>query len=155
MINLFSLIASQVQNKQDLFDNEGTIMQSLLNSGYHIHEADAALMLMQTLVQKQSDGFFATKKDTSPVVSMRAMNKEERDRITVEAFSFLSKLAHLGIITEDQREELLEKALTTYHGQIDLEDIKSLVTFALFMPIQDRDGSTFAGLRRIKGTAWN
>ena len=49
MMHLFSLIADQVQNKQELFDEEGKIMQALLNDGYRLHEADAALMLMQTL----------------------------------------------------------------------------------------------------------
>ena len=33
-------------------------MQVLLNNGYHLHEADAALTLMQTLVQKEADTFF-------------------------------------------------------------------------------------------------
>ena len=60
MMNLFSLIADQVRDKQELFDNEGKIMQALLNSGFRLREADAALMLMQALVQKQSESFFTT-----------------------------------------------------------------------------------------------
>lgn len=154
MMNLLSLIADQVRNKQELFDNEGKIMQSLLNSGFRLHEADAALTLMQTLVQKESEGFFAETHAVSPIL-MRAMNREERERFTVEAFGFVSKLAHLGIISEDLREEVLEKALATYTERIELDHIKSLVTFILFVGPHEREHTVPANVRRMKKTAWN
>ena len=154
MMNLLSLIADQVRNKQELFDNEGKIMQSLLNSGFRLHEADAALTLMQTLVQKESEGFFTKAHAASPIL-MRAMNREERDRFTVDAFGFVTKLAHLGIISEDLREEVLEKALTTYTERIELDHIKSLVAFTLFVGPHEREHTVSANLRHMKKTAWN
>jgi len=154
MINLFSLIADQVRDKQDLFDKEGKIMQVLLNSGCRLHEADAAITLMQTLVQKQSEGFF-TKGQAVPSVRMRAMNREERDRFTLDAFGFVSKLTHLGIISGDQREDILEKAMTVYTERIELDHIKNLIAFILFASSQGKDQSAPATLRRIKNTAWN
>jgi hypothetical protein len=48
---LVSLITDRMQIRQDLFRNEGKIMDSLVNSGYHLHEADAALTLLQNLAQ--------------------------------------------------------------------------------------------------------
>jgi uncharacterized protein Smg (DUF494 family) len=154
MMDLFSLIADQVRNKQELFDNEGKIMQALLNSGFRLQEADAALTLMQALVQKQSESFFTTEPKASSI-RVRAMNREERERFTIDAFGFVSKLTHLGIIAEDQREELLEKAMTTYAERIELADIKNLIAFILFVSPPDREYSVAAGLRRIKKTAWN
>ncbi len=154
MMNLFSLIADQVRDKQELFDNEGKIMQALLNSGCRLQEADAALTLMQTLVQKQSENFFNSAQTTASV-RMRAMNREERDRFTIDAFGFVSKLAHLGMISDDQREELLEKAMTVYAGRINLDHIKSLIAFVLFVHPEEQEQNFAAGLRRIKKTAWN
>ncbi|HXY54201.1 MAG TPA: DUF494 family protein [Nitrospirota bacterium] len=154
MMNLFSLIAGQVRNKQELFDNEGKIMQVLLNSGCRLHEADAALTLMQTLVQKQSESFFTTVQNAA-TVRMRAMNREERDRFTIDAFGFASKLAHLGIISDDEREDLLEKAMTINAGRIELDHIKNLIAFVLFVNPQEQEHSFAADLRRIKKTAWN
>lgn len=154
MMNLFSLIADQVQNKQDLFDKEGKIMQVLLNSGCRPQEADAALTLMQALVQKQSEGFF-TPGQTASSIRMRAMNREERDRFTIDAFGFVSKLTHLGIISDDQREDILEKAMTVYTERIELDHIKNLIAFILFANSQEKDQSASATLRRIKNTAWN
>jgi uncharacterized protein Smg (DUF494 family) len=153
MMNLFSLIADQVRDKQDLFDKEGKIMQALLNSGYRLHEADAALTLMQTLVQKQSEGFFAP--NTASSIRMRAMNREERDRFTIDAFGFVSKLTHLGIISDDLREDILEKAMTVYTERIELDHIKNLIAFILFASSQEKDQSASETLRRIKNTAWN
>ncbi len=154
MMNLFSLIADQVRDKQELFDNEGKIMQTLLNSGFRLREADAALMLMQALVQKQSESFFTTEPKASSI-RMRAMNREERERFTVDAFGFISKLTHLGIISEDQREELLEEAMAVYTERIELDHIKNLIAFILFVSPHERERSSTASLRRIKKTAWN
>ncbi len=154
MMDLFSLIADQVRNKQELFDNEGKIMQALLNSGFRIQEADAALTLMQVLVKKQSESLFSAEPKTS-AIRMRAMNREERERFTVDAFGFISKLTHLGIISEDQREELLEKAMTAYAERIELEDIKNLITFIFFVSPHEREYGSPVNLRRIKDTAWN
>ena len=153
-MDLFSLIADQVRNKQELFDNEGKIMQALLNSGFRLQEADAALTLMQALVQKQSEGFFTTEPKPSSV-RMRIMNREERERFSIDAFGFVSKLTHLGIIAEDQREELLEKAMTTYTERIELEDIKNLIAFVLFVSSNEPEYGSSTGIRRIKRTAWN
>ena len=154
MMNLFSLIADQVRNKQELFEEEGKIMQALLNDGYHLHEADAAITLIQTLVQKESASVFEPSTAASPA-QMRVMTREERDRFDVEAFGFVSKLTHLGIITGEEREELLEKALAGYAGRIELDHIKSLVTFTLFVGPHDQEHGASAGFRRIKSTAWN
>jgi uncharacterized protein Smg (DUF494 family) len=154
MMDLFSLIADQVRNKQELFDNEGKIMQTLLNSGFRLTEADAALTLMQTLVQNQAESFL-TQEPRSSSLRMRAMNREERERFTVDAFGFVSKLTHLGIISEDQREELLEKAMTAYTERIELDHIKNLIAFLFFVSPHDREHGSSANLRRIKDTAWN
>jgi uncharacterized protein Smg (DUF494 family) len=155
MMNLFSLIANEVRNRQELFDHEDRIMQALLKSGCRIHEADAALTLMQNLVQQETENFFIPTL-TSPSLRLRSMNREERDRFTVEAFGFLSKLAHIGIITEDQREELAEKAMSACNGRIDLDHIKSLIAFVLFVgPLEWEQNAASSGLRRIKKTAWN
>jgi len=154
MMTLVSLIADQVQNKQELFDNEGKIMQTLLNSGYRLYEADAALTLMQTLVRKQSEEMFPAAPSVSRA-GMRTMNREERYRFSIDAFGFVTKLTCLGMISEDQREELLERAMATYAERIDLDHIKNLVAFTLFFAHQEQDPNAPAVGRRIKNTSWN
>jgi Smg protein len=154
MMTMVSLIADQVRNKQELFDDEGEIMQALLNNGYRLHEADAALTLMQSLVQKQSEGLIPA----SPSVSragMRAMNREERHRFTIDAFGFVMKLTSLGMISEDQREDLLDRATTIFAERIDLGHIKNLVAFTLFFSHQEQDMDVPEVSRRIRNTSWN
>jgi len=154
MMTLFSLIADQVQSKQELFDEEGKIMQALLNNGFRLHEADAALTLMQTLVQRQSEEFFASARPAARA-GMRAMNREERGRFTVDAFGFVTKLTSLGMISEDQREELLERALTVYAERIELDHVKALIAFTLFVHSREEDVTVPPVGRRIKRTSWN
>jgi uncharacterized protein Smg (DUF494 family) len=153
IINLVSLIAEQVQTKQDLFSNEGKIMDSLMNSGYRLHEADAALTLMQTLAQDKDGVLSAEGADPVPA-GMRMMNTEERDRFSMDAFSFLTKLAHLGIITTDLREDLLEKALTLHSRKIELSHMKTLIALNLFADAQEDEELLLSSLS-VKGTSWN
>jgi len=153
IINLVSLIAEQVHTKQELFSNEGKIMDSLMNSGYRLHEADAALTLMQTLAQNEEDALSA--EGVAPIpAGMRAMNTEERARFAMEAFSFIAKLAHLGIITGDLREELIEKALTLHSRKIELAHVKTLIALNLFADAQE-DEDLLESPLSLKGTAWN
>jgi uncharacterized protein Smg (DUF494 family) len=154
MMNMLSLIADQVRTRQELFDQEGRIMQVLLNQGYHLQEADAALTLMQQLVTKEAASFFGPER-TVQALRIRTMTREERGRFTADAFGFAVKLALLGIISEDQREDLIEKAMAAYSGRIDLDCIKSLVAFILFLGPREFDHSPLFDLRQIKNTAWN
>lgn len=154
MITLFTFIADQVRDKQQLFDDEGTIMQALLNQGCLPHEADAALTLMQRLVQIQDEESFETEEPAS-AQSMRMMNREERDRFMVDAFSFITKITSLGLITEDQREEMLERALNIYYpDRITLDQVKNLIAQTLFTYSRDHEDARSDG-RRIRKTAWN
>jgi uncharacterized protein Smg (DUF494 family) len=152
-MNIVSLITDQVQTKQDLFRNEGKIMDSLMSSGYRLHEADAALTFMQTLSQSGDEARI----DGEPVVlppGMRTMNAEERSRFTMDAFSFVTKLANIGIIADEQREELLEKALSVHSGRIELAQMKTLLALDLFADEQEYEELISSALRH-KGTVWN
>ncbi len=134
MMDLVTLIAGQVRSKQDLFRYEGRIMDSLVNSGYRLHEADAALTLMQSLAQPDDDASADDRPDLP--AGMRAMSSQERNRFTIEAFGFLGKLTALGIISADHREDIIEKAVTLHRGRIELAEVRSLIALDLF----DTDG---------------
>ena len=152
-MNLVSLITNQVQTKQDLFSNEGKIMDSLMSSGYRLHEADAALTLLQTLSQNEEE-HLPGKEPVALSDAMRSMNTEERSRFTIEAFGFITKLSYIGIISGEQREELLDKALSLHSGRIELSHMKSLLALDLFADEQEYE-DILASALNLKGTVWN
>jgi len=154
MITLFTYIADHVQDRQQLFEDEGNIMQALLNHGFLPQEADAALTLMQRLVQIQDEESFDSD-EAADLLNMRMMNREERDRFSVEAFSFITKLTSLGLLSEGLREDIVERALTMYPDRIELDQIKNLVAYALFSNTRDVDDNAQGLGRRIRKTAWN
>jgi uncharacterized protein Smg (DUF494 family) len=153
IMNLVSLITDQVQTKQDLFSNEGMIMDSLMNSGYRLHEADAALTLMQALSQNDGGGLPGEERVVL-TDGMRSMNTEERSRFSIEAFGFITKLSHLNIISEEQREEILDKALSLHSGRIGLPHMKSLLALDLFADEQEYESILDSAINN-KGTVWN
>lgn len=154
MMHLFSIIAEQVQNKQELFTKEEKILDELLSRGFHLVEADTALMLMQNFALQQDERFFDPAEAPSPA-GMRTMTAEERRRFTPEAFGFLLKLAAIGIITESQREALTERAMAAAHGRIDLDHVKDLVTIFLFTAENGHAFDQEPLPRRIDRTSWN
>jgi uncharacterized protein Smg (DUF494 family) len=150
MMNLVSLIADQVQTKQDLFSNEGKIMDTLMSSGYRLQEADAAITLMQSLAQDTASAGELPRSLTG----MRAMSTEERSRFTLEAFALVTKLTVLGIISEDQREDVIEKALSLHRGKMGLDAVKTVLAVNLFGDPADYDELVSAATDR-RGSAWN
>jgi uncharacterized protein Smg (DUF494 family) len=152
-MNLVSLITDQVQTKQDLFSKEGKIMASLMSSGYRLQEADAALTLMQALSQNEEDGLPGEER-VIPSDGMRSMNTEERSRFTIEAFAFITKLSCLNIISLEQREELLDKALSFRAGRIELSHMKSLLALDVFADEQEYESILDSALNH-KGTVWS
>ncbi len=146
MMNMVTLIADHVQTKQELFSNEGKIMDSLMSSGYHLQEADAVVTLMQSLAGNAAS--------PRPTPGLRTMTTQERSRFTLEAFSLVVKLAALGIIDEDQREDVVEKALSLHQGKIDLASVKTLLAVNLFGdPAEYKELASAAENRR--GATWN
>jgi uncharacterized protein Smg (DUF494 family) len=143
MMHLLSLIAGQVRTRQQLFSDEGRIMDSLTNSGFRLQEADAALTLMQSLAQ-----------GTGGLACMRVMSTEERRRFSVDAFGLVSKLAVLGIVTEDQRERIIEKALASHGERIGFDEVRTLLALDLFGGDPDPEGSDPL-MRDRRGTVWN
>jgi uncharacterized protein Smg (DUF494 family) len=83
------------------------------------------------------------------------MNREERCRFTVDAFGFVAKLTNLGIIGEDQREELLERAMTVFPERIEIDQIKTLVALTLFVHPHEQEVNVPPVGRRIRKTSWN
>jgi Smg protein len=152
IMNIVSLIADQVQTRKELFRDEGRIMDTLMSSGYHLHEADATLTLMQSLAGTGGDAG----EDARPAepAGMRAMSTQERARFSIEAFGFISKLATLGVITEDEREAIIEKSLALHRGRVLLDEVKSLLALSLFTDGREpEDPPVFAADSR--GALWN
>ncbi len=149
-MNLVSLIADQVQTKQELFSNEGKIMDALMSSGYRLQEADTAITLMQSLAQ---DATGPAERPQS-ATGMRALSTQERGRFALDAFALVTKLTVLGIITDEQREDIIEKAQSLHRGRIGLDAMKTLLAVSLFGDPADYEELTSAA-RNNRGSAWN
>lgn len=154
LMHLFSLIAEQVRNKQELFTKEDTIMDTLLNRGFHVMEADTALMLMQSLVKRQAElAFTESPVPCSP--GMRMMNTEERSRFTPEAFGFVTRLAQLGLISSEERDMLIDRSLASSGERVDLGRIQDLTLLFLFTEQDGEEDGLRDIPRKIKRTSWN
>ena len=131
MMHLFSLIAEQVSDKQELFDNEGKIMAALVDSGCHLHEVDAAITLMQSLVRARTDDIFCA---ASPgrTKGLRAMDVGRSASALRPRPSGSSPASRSSALSPGDRREILERAMDVFPERIELSQIKTLVAFTLF-----------------------
>lgn len=155
MMHLFSVIAEQVHSRQDLFTKESSIMAALMNRGYPVAEADRALMLMQSLVDSGDAVCEHGDFPEPPSSGMRSMTAEERSRFTVGAFGFIVKLARIGILSEEQRDELIENVLASGTGRIDLGLATSAAALFLFRDPEEREEDQPSFPKRPRNIAWN
>lgn len=153
IMHLFTLIAGQATVRDDLFDREDMIIQSLLNSGCHPLEADAALSLMQSLSQGPAGASSGT--ILAKTEAIRCMNRQERSRFDPEAFDFVLRLHRLAMISEEQRDELLDKAMAVHAGRIDLEQVQSLVALMFFTRDYPYEFNGAGQEDRLPDMTWN
>lgn len=150
IMELVSLIAGQVCSRSDLFLRQGRIVQSLVNDGVPRGEADAALTAMQVLSRRSDGGPGGT---GTPAV--RAMGTEERSRLDAEAFGLVVKLWHLGIIDDERREALLDRAMALDEPRIGMADLLPLLADELLNEQNEVAELLVLSRRPAAGTIWN
>ncbi|HAS53697.1 MAG TPA: hypothetical protein DCS42_05965 [Nitrospiraceae bacterium] len=83
------------------------------------------------------------------------MNRQERSRFDPEAFDFVLRLHRLAMISEEQRDELLDKAMAVHAGRIDLEQVQSLVALMFFTRDYPYEFNGAGQEDRLPDMTWN
>ena len=137
---VFYLIDLFRENESVAVD-ESTASVELKNLGYSEDEISQAYTLITRSSEFSGETLFsAFPKNTA---SIRLLTSEERYRLSHEAQSFLLKLAHLGIISREQLEGILETALNSGMIAVDIEDIKQITSGVLMDDKSDNKSFSF------------
>jgi len=123
VIEIVKYIVEQVAEQPELAESEDNIRDFLLDKGYPPNEINAALHLIS--MPASSDARTQPRRHSGkrPV---RVLMPWERAKLSAEAQSILTKLDLMQLITEEEREAIIDRACYS-DGQVGKDDMNLLV----------------------------
>ena len=123
IIELVRYIVEQIAEEPDLAESEESIRDFLLEKGYPPNEVNAALHLISMPASSDSRARSRRHRGRRPV---RVLMPWERAKLSAKAQSILTRLDIMQLITEDEREAILDRACCS-EGQVGKDDMSLLV----------------------------
>ncbi|MCG8608809.1 DUF494 family protein [bacterium] len=107
------------------------ISKDLLKKGYTESEISSAFSWLLTRVRSESEEIVPNQ-GPSLKRSFRMLHEIEHSVVSTEAYGYIIQLKELGIISDTDVENILEKAVMLSSSRVKVEDIKSIVASLLF-----------------------
>jgi len=98
-------------------------LKTLKNFGYTEVEINTALAWVFTKIVYGETVF----KDSETTKSVRFFNKQETRLFTPEALGYVIQLRELGLISDNDIEQLMDRVLISGYVKINLDDIKKII----------------------------
>jgi Smg protein len=107
------------------------ISKDLLKKGYTESEISSAFSWLLTRVRSESEEIVPIQ-GPSLKQSFRMLHEIEHSVVSIEAYGYIIQLKELGIISQMDVENILEKAVMLSSSRVKVEDVKSIVASILF-----------------------
>ena len=124
---LLYLFEHYIYDYPELVQDPDTLQNNLIQAGFSPAEVSKAFDWLETLAQDRPQS--ATSALQGP---MRLFAEAELDRFDVEARGFLMFLEQRGVISAEQRELVIDRAMALDQDEIALDDLKWVVLMVLF-----------------------
>jgi Smg protein len=129
VLAIVSFIAQYFLDDRDTM-SENDIVEELLAIGFESDEIDAAFCWMES--QALSSPSADTTMLKEPIKTHRVFSVDESRLLSAEARGFLSRLGSLGILDEELREDVIERAMQMAEDEVSLKEIKTIAVLAIF-----------------------
>ena len=134
VLAIVSFIAQYFLDDRDMM-TESDLIEELLSVGFEADEIDAAFNWMESQALCPPTGVGA--EIVPPTTSHRVFTAEENRAISAEARGFLTRLHSMGILDQNIREEIIEKALHVADDTVCLKEIKTITVLSMFANAQN------------------
>ncbi|WP_297802722.1 DUF494 family protein [Arenimonas sp. GDDSR-1] len=124
---LLYLFEHYIYDHPELVQDPDTLQNNLIQAGFSPAEVSKAFDWLETLAQDRPQS--TTNALQGP---MRLFAEAELDRFEVEARGFLMFLEQRGVISAEQRELVIDRAMALDQDEIALDDLKWVVLMVLF-----------------------
>lgn len=124
---LLYLFEHYIYDQPELAQDPDSLQNNLLQAGFSASEVSRAFVWLETLAQdRPAPAFPAVRGPT------RLFAGAELDRFDLESRGFLMFLEQNGVVTAEQRELVIDRAMALDLDDIALDDLKWVVLMVLF-----------------------
>lgn len=142
IVEILVYLIGELRNNIPLADIDLSVLS---RKGYSTTEISTAF---NWLFEKISDGEnIITETGTASPHSHRMLHDAERAIIQAEAYGFLIQLRELGLISENEIEVIIDRAMMSGYATVDLAEVKSMVAQLM----AENDDSFNTGSRTMLG----
>jgi Smg protein len=124
---LLYLFEHYIYDQPDLVQDPDTLQNNLIQAGFSASEVSKAFDWLETLAQDRPNTQTTTSK--SPT---RFFSNLELERFDVDAHGFLMFLEQQSVVSAEQRELIIDRAMALDQDAIELDDLKWVVLMVLF-----------------------
>ena len=124
---LLYLFEHYIYDQPELVQDPDTLQNNLIQAGFSPTEVSKAFDWLETLAQYRPQLLTIASKGP-----MRLFASQELDRFDIEARGFLMFLEQHGVVSAEQRELVIDRAMALDQDDIDLDDLKWVVLMVLF-----------------------
>lgn len=130
VLAIVNLIAKYVLGADDAPISEQELVAELMSVGFEAEEINDAFTWMESTALQLSgpqDG------DTKLLVpeTYRIFSREEQQALSTEAIGFLTRLRGMGILGDEQLEEVVERSMRASEDPLNLQEIKMITALSL------------------------
>jgi Smg protein len=124
---LLYLFEHYIYDQPDLVQDPDTLQNNLIQAGFSASEVSKAFDWLETLALERPNT--QTSGSKGP---MRFFSAIELERFDVEARGFLMFLEQQGVVSAEQRELVIDRAMALDQEEVELDDLKWVVLMVLF-----------------------
>ncbi len=131
VVEILIYIMQEIRKDTNDSQHLRVISKDLLKRGYTESEISSAFSWLLTRVRSESEEIVPIQRP-SLKQSFRMLHEIEHSVVSIEAYGYIIQLKELGIISETDVENILEKAVMLSSSRVKVEDVKSIVASILF-----------------------
>ncbi len=129
VLEIVVFLMSQIRETKGRLENLEDMSDRLKSQGFTDNEISSAYSWV--LDQLQTDSQFLYN-FSHPGGSFRVLTEKERQHFTIEAMGYLLQLRHLGLLTDGQLEQIMERGSLVGPPPVNLPQLKVVVGTVLF-----------------------
>jgi len=142
LVEILIYIMSEMRRDRAVSQNLDLLSKNLLNEGYSESEISSAFTWLLDKLDNEPEEVLE-KREAALNGSFRHLHEIEKSIISVEAYGYLIQIKALGLITEFDFEQIIERALMLGLPLVGLQDVKSIVAAQMFASEGGFDGGFF------------
>ncbi|MBM7623533.1 DUF494 family protein [Sporohalobacter salinus] len=129
VIEIVSYLVKQIMHNEDIIENEEQLVENLVSQGYEIADIDTAFeLIFSSDVYNEENGAEDSNDEFKFKKSQRILDIRERFKLSVSAQGVLLRLSSLGLISDDELEELLEKSVHIKKRELGLKSLWKILS---------------------------